>query len=120
MRQCQTKSHLLYVNDAEAVLSCHQTIAIGWLVGVKVIQPMLCPTCFMKVGPLPKQHGVVKWFNPGKHYGFISVDEGEDVFFHQQQIVQSGEATLEGQTVRFHVRYAKKGPEALNVELAGE
>ena len=93
-----------------------------WLArrGVKVIQPMLCPTCFMKVGPLPKQHGVVKWFNPGKHYGFISVDEGEDVFFHQQQIVQSGEATLEGQTVRFHVRYAKKGPEALNVELAGE
>ena len=53
-----------------------------WLArrGVKVIQPMLCPTCFTKVGPLPKQRGVVKWFNPGKHHGFISVEEGEDVF----------------------------------------
>jgi cold shock CspA family protein len=94
-----------------------------WLArrGVKVIQPMLCPTCFMKVGPLPKQRGVVKWFNPGKHYGFIGVEEGEDVFFHQRQIIGSDEReTHEGQTARFHMRYAEKGPEALNVELLGE
>jgi len=45
-----------------------------WLArrGVKVIQPMLCMTCFMKVGPLPKQRGVVKWFNPNKHCDFLS------------------------------------------------
>ena len=93
-----------------------------WLArrGVKVAQPMLCPTCFVKVGPLPKRHGVVKWYNPSKHYGFISIKEGEDVFFHQRQIVEGSEETLEGQTVRFHVRYAEKGPEALNVELTRE
>jgi CspA family cold shock protein len=93
-----------------------------WLArrGVKVIRPMLCPTCFMKVGPLPKKRGVVKWFNPNKHYGFISVEEEEDVFFHQRQVVEGGEETHEGQTARFHMRYAEKGPEALNVELLGE
>jgi len=94
-----------------------------WLArrGVKVIQPMLCPTCFMKVGPLPKKRGVIKWFNPSKHYGFISVEEGEDVFFHQRQVVWNAEKRAhEGQTARFHMRYAEKGPEALNVELLGE
>jgi CspA family cold shock protein len=94
-----------------------------WLArrGVKVIRPMLCPTCFMKVGPLPKQRGVVKWFNPSKHYGFISVEEGEDVYFHQRQVVESDDKeTYEGQTAQFHMRYAEKGPQALNVELLGE
>jgi cold shock CspA family protein len=75
----------------------------------------------MKVGPLPKQRGVVKWFNPGKHYGFISVEEEEDVFFHQRQIIEGDEREMYGgQTARFHMRYAEKGPEALNVELLGE
>jgi cold shock CspA family protein len=94
-----------------------------WLArrGVKVIRPVLCPTCFTKVGPLPKKRGVVKWFNPGKHYGFISVEEDKEVFFHQRQIVEgNGDQTYEGRPVRFHVRYAEKGPEALNVELLGE
>jgi CspA family cold shock protein len=94
-----------------------------WLArrGVKVIRPMLCMTCFMKVGPLPKQRGVVKWFNPNKHYGFISVEEGEDVFFHQRQIIEDDESrTYEGQTAQFHVQHAEKGPQALNVELLGE
>jgi cold shock CspA family protein len=102
------------------ILSAHYR---DWLAhrGVKVIQPMLCPTCFLKAGPLPKQRGVIKWFNPGKHYGFISVGEEEEVFFHQRQIIGNDEGeAYEGQTARFHVRYAEKGPEALNVELLCE
>jgi CspA family cold shock protein len=93
-----------------------------WLArrGVKVIQPMLCATCFSKVGPLPKQRGVIKWFNPHKHYGFIDAEEGEDVFFHQEQIVEGGKEAHEGQRARFHVRYAERGPQALNVEVLGE
>ena len=93
-----------------------------WLArrGVKVIQPMLCATCFSKVGPLPKQRGVIKWFNPHKRYGFISAEEGEDVFFHQEQIVEGEEVAHEGLRARFHVRYAEKGPQALNVEVLGE
>jgi CspA family cold shock protein len=86
--------------------------------GKKVLVPVLCPTCFMKKGPLPKQRGKVKWFNPHKHYGFITTGEGKDVFFHQRQILEEYEDKVhEGQTARFHIRYSPKGPEALNVEM---
>jgi CspA family cold shock protein len=82
------------------------------------VEPVLCPNCFLKKGPLPKERGKVKWFNPHKHYGFIVTEEGEEVFFHQRQMLEgTADETQEGQTARFHVRYAAKGPEALNVEL---
>jgi len=87
--------------------------------GVKVVVPVLCPTCFLKGGPLPKQRGRVKWFSPRRHYGFIVTREGKEVFFHQRQILgDDGNEAHEGQTARFHVRYSMKGPEALNVELS--
>ena len=80
--------------------------------------PVLCMTCFLREGPLPKQHGKVKWFNARKHYGFIVTDKGQDVFFHQKQLLGDERAEPhEGQPVLFHKRYAVKGPEALNVEL---
>lgn len=91
-----------------------------WLArrGIQIISPVLCPTCFMKAGPMPKQHGEVKWFNPSKRYGFIVTAEGEEIFFHQRQILNGdGDKAQQGQTVRFHVRHVTKGPEALNVEL---
>jgi CspA family cold shock protein len=85
---------------------------------VKVVVPVLCPTCFSKVGPLPKQRGQVKWFDPHRRYGFIIATEGVEVFFHQRQIVGgNGGDAHEGQVARFHVGYSEKGPEALNVEL---
>jgi CspA family cold shock protein len=84
----------------------------------EVVVPMLCPTCFLKKGPLPKQRGKVKWFAPRKHYGFIVTDEDKEIFFHQEQVLGDDvDEACEGQTVHFHVRHAKKGPEALNVEL---
>jgi CspA family cold shock protein len=89
--------------------------------GAKVVKPVRCPTCFLKAGPVPKQRGKVKWFNPRRHYGFIITGEGEEVFFHQQQILGgNGDEAREGQTARFHMRYSAKGPEALNVELVEE
>jgi CspA family cold shock protein len=92
----------------------------NWLArrGAKMVVPVLCPTCFLKGGPLPKQQGKVKWFSERKHYGFIIAGEGEEVFFHQRQILDGDESEArEGQAARFHLRYSKKGPEALNVEL---
>jgi CspA family cold shock protein len=85
---------------------------------VRVIVPVLCPTCFLKNGPQPKERGEVKWFNPRKHYGFIVSETGEELFFHKRQLL-ADEAVdpREGQPVRFHVHYALKGPEALNVEV---
>ena len=87
---------------------------------VKVLVPVLCPTCFLTRGPLPKQSGQVKWFNPGKRYGFIVDEAGEEIFFHQEQLLVEKLSNLpDGQKVRYHVRYRAKGPEALNIELTG-
>ena len=87
---------------------------------VVVLEPVLCPTCFLMRGPLPKQRGEVKWFNPGKRYGFILGEAGEEIFFHKEQVLAEKLSNLpSGQKVRYHVRYRAKGPEALNVELTG-
>jgi cold shock CspA family protein len=86
--------------------------------GVKVVLPVQCLRCYWKAGPLPKQRGRVKWFNTIKRYGFIVDESEQELFFHQNQLVgeDNGEPH-EGQSARFHVGYAAKGPQALNVEL---
>lgn len=60
--------------------------------------------------------GRVKWFNASKGYGFISRDDGSDVFVHFSAIQGDGFKTLdEGQEVEFEVIDGKKGPQAANV-----
>jgi CspA family cold shock protein len=60
--------------------------------------------------------GTVKFFNAEKGYGFISREEGEDVFVHFSQIQGDGYKTLEdGQRVEFDVGQGRKGEEAQNV-----
>jgi CspA family cold shock protein len=62
--------------------------------------------------------GTVKWFNDKKGYGFIKMDEGEDVFVHYSSIFGTGFKTLyEGQRVRFEVEDGDKGPQAVSVEV---
>lgn len=62
-------------------------------------------------------HGTVKWFNEAKGYGFITPDEGNDVFVHFSAIQGDGFKTLaEGQRVEFEVVQGDKGPQAANVE----
>ncbi len=61
--------------------------------------------------------GTVKFFNAQKGYGFISRDDGEDVFVHFSNIEGSGYRSLdEGQKVEFEVGQGKKGDEALKVK----
>ena len=61
--------------------------------------------------------GTVKWFNEKKGYGFISTDEGQDVFVHFSSILSTGFKTLyEGQRVRFDVEQGDKGQQAVQVE----
>lgn len=87
--------------------------------GARVIEPVQCLSCFLNAGPMPKQEGQVKWFSARKKYGFIISEQ--ELFFHQDQILGSHKSDPhEGQSARFHVRYALKGPEALNVELVHE
>lgn len=61
--------------------------------------------------------GKVKWFNAKKGYGFISTDEGKDVFVHHKEIQTDGFRTLdEGQEVEFEMAEGPKGPHAKNVQ----
>jgi CspA family cold shock protein len=60
--------------------------------------------------------GKVKWFNAKKGYGFISTDEGSDVFVHHSDIQEEGFRTLrEGQGVDFEIAEGPKGVHARNV-----
>jgi CspA family cold shock protein len=62
------------------------------------------------------QTGTVKWFNGSKGYGFISSDEGNDVFVHYNSIVGNGYKSLdEGDKVQFEVEDGPKGLQAKNV-----
>lgn len=60
--------------------------------------------------------GTVKWFNNKKGYGFITPEEGEDVFVHFSAIQDEGYKSLEeGQQVEFEIKDGPKGKEAANV-----
>ncbi|MDZ7722353.1 MAG: cold-shock protein [candidate division KSB1 bacterium] len=62
------------------------------------------------------QKGTVKWFNGSKGYGFITTDEGTDIFVHYNAINGDGYKTLdEGETVEFEVEDSPKGQKATNV-----
>ena len=62
------------------------------------------------------QHGIVKWFNNEKGYGFIECDDGEDVFVHYSAITGEGFKTLEeGQKVSFDIVEGNRGAQASNV-----
>jgi len=61
-------------------------------------------------------NGTVKWFNESKGFGFISQEEGGDVFVHFGDIDGSGFKTLaEGDNVTFDVVSTPKGPKAAHV-----
>jgi CspA family cold shock protein len=60
--------------------------------------------------------GTVKWFNAEKGFGFISQDEGGDVFVHYSGIEGGGFRALnEGERVQFEVVPGTKGPQAKSV-----
>jgi CspA family cold shock protein len=60
--------------------------------------------------------GTVKWFNPRKGYGFITAENGKDIFVHYADITGEGYKTLvEGETVSFDIVEGEKGPRAENV-----
>ncbi|MEN8264423.1 MAG: cold-shock protein [Nitrospirota bacterium] len=61
-------------------------------------------------------NGTVKWFNESKGYGFISREDGSDVFVHYSSIDGGGFKTLlEGDSVSFEIEDGSKGPKAINV-----
>ncbi len=68
-------------------------------------------------GAISKESGTVKWFNVKKGYGFITRDQGDDIFVHYRNIEGNGrKAVSEGQRVQFLVTDGDKGLQADEVE----
>ena len=62
-------------------------------------------------------NGTVKWFNAEKGFGFISRENGGDVFVHFSGIASDGYKTLEeGQKVTFEITEGQRGDQAVNVQ----
>ncbi len=65
-----------------------------------------------------RERGTVKWFNSTKGYGFISREQGNDVFVHFRAIRGNGYKSLEeGQSVEFRVAQGQKGLQAEEVDI---
>ena len=65
-----------------------------------------------------RMQGTVKWFNAEKGYGFISQENGDDLFVHYSEIQGSGYRTLdEGARVEFLITEGRKGKQASDVSL---
>ena len=62
--------------------------------------------------------GIVKWYDREKGYGFISCDDGKDVFAHHSQIKEKGpdKDLKEGGNVTFDIKESEKGPMAINIQ----
>jgi CspA family cold shock protein len=62
--------------------------------------------------------GTVKWFNEKKGFGFISMEDGDDVFVHYSEIEQDGFKNLvENQRVSFEIKEGPKGLQAIHVKV---
>jgi len=73
---------------------------------------------YKRKGTNTVEQGTVKWFNDAKGFGFISRQNGEDVFVHFSAIQSNGFRSLqEGQAVQFNVVKGPKGFQAENVQV---
>ena len=64
-----------------------------------------------------REQGTVKWFNVSKGYGFVTRENGEEIFVHFRSILGEGRRVLrEGDSIEFSVTQGEKGPQAEDVE----
>ena len=69
---------------------------------------------------MARTQGTVKWFNADKGYGFITPEEGDDLFVHYSEIQGSGFRSLdEGAKVEFEITQGQKGKQASAVTVVG-
>ncbi len=80
---------------------------------------LLVCSCFFRREIATVATGTVKWFNSEKGFGFISQDNGADVFVHFSAIQMNGYRVLEeGQVVEFEVQEGPKGLQAVDVRVS--
>lgn len=60
--------------------------------------------------------GTVKWFNPEKGFGFITDENGKDIFVHFKDVIGGVNAIREGDSVEYEVTEGRKGPQAVKVK----
>lgn len=78
-----------------------------------------------KVGPFnfslggsAREEGEIKWFNQNKGFGFITTDDGSDVFLHTRALREASKQQVKpGARVSFKIEHADKGPQAVDVDL---
>ena len=63
-------------------------------------------------------NGTVKWFSDAKGFGFIKVEDGDDIFFHKSNVKSAGfrDSLMQGDLVTFEVQNSQKGKRAINIE----
>ena len=87
-----------------------------FLIPAITIKCQVCLINFLVWEVLSMIKGTVKWFNDKKGFGFLSREDGDDVFVHFTNVQGEGFKTLrEGDTVEFEVQDGAKGPQAVNV-----
>ena len=127
-------SSLLYPTGAQFDLALTAVLAAG-LVIVSLVSPLIgaaTTTSASKPAPKPekqrdstpksvagpREQGTVKWFNFNKGFGFITRENGEDIFVHFRSVRGKGRKSLpEGQRVEFVVTKGEKGLQAEDVDI---
>ena len=79
--------------------------------------PALCPGCRLLAPPAGRQRGIVKWFNHGKGYGFITPKSGGDLFVHRSGLTSGQPLPRADQLVEFSVVTTPRGMQAEEVSL---
>ncbi|EAR10496.1 cold-shock protein [Reinekea blandensis] len=112
-----TVSALLAGEQVGLTLGVYLLLALSILVLVLIYQAILQPL-LGRIEEDDREEGLVKWFNVSKGFGFVTRDNGEDVFVHFRSIRGRGHRSLqEGQRVRFGVVESSKGLQAEDVTI---
>jgi CspA family cold shock protein len=99
-------------------LTTFACIVLAVLTAMKLGRSAATPSTRVKLGN-DQEVGTVKWFNAAKGFGFITRENGDDVFVHFRSIQGKGHRSLgEGQRVIFSVTEGDKGLQAVNVTSA--
>jgi cold shock protein len=64
------------------------------------------------------QQGTVKWFSGAKGFGFITSDDGTELFFHRSQLDGDHATIRDNQAVKYEIGEGRRGPEAVEVRLS--